>query len=55
MSLNAEQLDEEIASIDKELQPLVDEYNSFVNEKKPSIDELLAARSRFQKQRQALN
>ena len=55
MALNAEQLDAEIASITEEVTPLVEEYNAFINEKKPPIDEKLQALRHFQKQRQALN
>ena len=55
MTLNAEQLDTEIESIKKEVQPLIDEYNAFINEKKPPIDQLLEALNYFQKKRQALD
>jgi len=55
MALNAEQLDAEIASITEEVTPLVEEYNAFIAEKKPPIDEKLASLRHFQKQRQALN
>ena len=55
MPLTAEQLDSEIASILEEVTPLIEEYNAFINEKKPPIDELLIAKSRFEKQRKKLN
>tara|TARA_Y100000401_G_C8233051_1_gene179084 strand:- start:96 stop:263 length:168 start_codon:yes stop_codon:yes gene_type:complete len=55
MPLNAEQLDVEIASITEEVTPLVEEYNAFIEKKKPLIDEKLATLRHFQKQRQALN
>ena len=55
MALNAEQLDAEIATINEELNPLLVEYNAFINEKKPPIDSLLAAKSHFEKKRQSLN
>jgi len=55
MALNAEQLNEEISLINQELVPLVEEYNAFIKEKKPPIEELISARTRFEKQLQALN
>lgn len=55
MALSAEQLDSEIASITEELTPLIEEYNAFVNEKKPAIDELILVKNRFEKQRQEIN
>jgi hypothetical protein len=55
MALNAEQLNEEISLINKELVPLVEEYNAFINVKKPPLDELFSAKSRFEKQLKALN